>query len=81
MLRLLYIYFRCNHQLGNNFIGTVQTKRLHLPNKGNFPYRGKQMERGTMRCMETPSLQAKTPQSLFFTAWQDRQPVHLLSTI
>ena len=56
--------------------GTCLVNRKGLPKEGIFPKKGKFMRpKGTVKCM------VNADNTLFFTAWQDNKPVHILSTI
>ena len=57
-------------------IGTVKINRKGLPKAGIFPKTGggKQVK-GVVKCMQ------RVGEDLYFTAWQDNKPVHMLSTI
>ena len=57
-------------------IGTVKINRKGLPKAGIFPKSGggKQVK-GVVKCMQ------RVGEDLYFTAWQDNKPVHMLSTI
>jgi len=60
-----------------NFIGTVKSNRKGTPKSHIFPYKGKfKRERGEMLGMEM----VYNENNLFFTAWQDVKPVHMIST-
>jgi hypothetical protein len=54
----------------------VKVNRKVLPKEGIFPKKGKSVKpKGTVKCM------VNEDKSMFFTAWQDNKPVHMLSTI
>jgi hypothetical protein len=55
--------------------GTTKVNRKGLPREGIFPKKGPgKMVKGSVRCMKMPG------QDIYFTAWQDNKPVHMLST-
>ena len=55
--------------------GTVKINRKGLPKNGKFAKKGKaMMPKGSVKCMVNA---AKT---MYFTAWQDNKPVHMLSS-
>ena len=57
-------------------IGTVKINRKALPKGGIFPKKGKNKPiKGQVRCMK------KDAEEIYFTAWMDNKPVHMLSTI
>jgi hypothetical protein len=57
-------------------VGTVKVNRKGLPKEGIFPKKGAgKRVKGDVKCMQ------KLGEDLFFTAWQDNKPVHMLSTI
>ena len=57
-------------------VGTVKINRKGLPKEGIFPKKGAgKRDKGDVKCMQ------KLGEDLFFTAWQDNKPVHMLSTI
>ena len=57
-------------------IGTVKVNRKGLPRDGIFPKTGAgKQPKGSVKCMLNPG------EDVFFTAWQDNKPVHMLSTI
>jgi hypothetical protein len=63
---------------GNYFVGTIKTNKSGLPAEGKFPKTGRgKKQRGVMSQMSS-IYQGIT---LYFTAWMDKKPVHLLSTI
>ena len=63
---------------GNHAVGTIKTNSLGLPGEGKFPKTGNgKRERGTLQQMSRFYNGIK----LYFVAWMDKKPVHLLSTI
>ena len=73
MLTMEYI---CD-TLGNYFKGTCKANKQGIPNDGIFPKDGRNKQpRGTRR--QIVKLMEK---KVYFTAWQDNKPVHLLSTL
>jgi len=57
-------------------IGTVKVNRKALPKGGIFAKKGKNKPiQGQVRCMK------KDAEEIYFTAWMDNKPVHMLSTI
>ncbi len=63
---------------GNYFVGTIKTNKLGLPAEGKFPKTGNGKRlRGVLQQM-TSTFQQFT---FYFTAWMDKKPVHMLSTI
>lgn len=63
---------------GNHAIGTVKTNKSGLPEVGKFPKTGNgRKNRGESKQMKT-NVNGK---NVYFLAWQDNKPVHLLSTI
>ena len=56
-------------------VGTVKVNRKGLPREGIFPKTGAgKQQKGTVKCMQ------RLGWDIYFTAWQDNKPVHLLST-
>jgi hypothetical protein len=66
--------------IGMDFVGTVRLNRHGLPKnkprQENACFTSKKHERGEMSCQETIKENIK----LYFTAWMDTKPVHVLST-
>ena len=57
-------------------IGTAKINRKGLPKAGIFPKKGKnKKEKGQVKCMK------KDAEDIYFTAWMDNKPVHMISTI
>jgi hypothetical protein len=57
------------------FVGTIKVNRKGIPSNGIFPSKGKQRQRGEMVSLQIPS-----GEPIYFTAWQDNKPVHMLHT-
>lgn len=56
-------------------LGTVKTNKKYLPKDGIFPTTGKSVKpRGAFECRKMAN------KEIYFTSWQDKKPVHLLST-
>ena len=63
---------------GNHFVGTIKTNKIGLPNDGKFPKTGPgKKQRGILKQM----VSTWNGMACYFTAWMDKKPVHLLSTI
>jgi hypothetical protein len=63
---------------GNHFIGTIKVNKQGLPDAGKFAKKGAgKKQRGVMKQMSATIRNIP----LFVTAWMDRKPVHILSTI
>ena len=59
-----------------DMIGTAKINRKGLPKAGIFPKKGKnKKEKGQVKCMK------KDGEDIYFTAWMDNKPVHMISTI
>ena len=58
--------------LGIHVVGTVRVNRKGLPRQGIFSTKKNAQARGSMQCF--------VKDDIYFTAWQDNKPVHLLST-
>ena len=57
-------------------MGTVKVNRKGFPKEGIFPKKGAgKRNKGDVKCKQ------RLGEDLFFTAWQDNKPVHMLSTI
>ena len=64
---------------GINSVGTIKTNRSGLPKQHLLPYKGKNVKpRGYMHQFRKKVTDNKF---IYFTAWQDSKPVHLISTI
>ena len=64
---------------GIHSVGTVKSNRTGLPAEGKFSKRKNAQPRGDIRVMKA-RLPAPLEGFLYFTAWQDNKPVHVLST-
>jgi hypothetical protein len=63
---------------GNYFVGTCKTNKAGLPAAGKFPKTGNgKQQRGVFKQMASVLDQF----TIYFTAWMDKKPVHMLSTI
>lgn len=65
---------------GIHFVGTIKTNRSGLPKAGMIK-RNERRQRGFMKQMRADIVHENGMDSVFLVAWQDRQPVHMLSTI
>jgi hypothetical protein len=66
--------YLCNHRKIHAG-GTVKVNRKGLPQDGVFPKKGNgKRVKGDVKCMK------KDGEEIYFTAWQDNKPVHMLST-
>lgn len=62
-----------------HYVGTIKVNKTGLPKKGLFAKTGAAKHaRGDMQCYESSVPNSET--KLYFTAWQDSKPVHILST-
>ena len=62
-----------------HFVGTIKSNKSGIPKKGLFAKTGAgKHPRGDMQCYEFSVPDSDT--KLYFTAWQDSKPVHMLST-
>ena len=66
---------------GIHVVGTVRKNKKELPKDAIFHKTGRgKRGRGEMKCMAKP-LDTSGQRYLYFTAWMDSKPVHLLHTI
>jgi hypothetical protein len=68
------------HAWGIHVVGTTRVNKKGLPKEGIFAKSGRtKRDRGAMKCMAKP-LDANGQDHLYFTAWMDSKPVHILHT-
>ena len=66
-------------RLGFHIVGTIKTNRRGLPVEGKFPKSGPNVQpKGTIKIMKTQA--SDNGYSIYFTAFMDNKPVHLMST-
>jgi hypothetical protein len=68
--------------IGIDIVGTVKANKKGLPKECMFPKKGRNVRlRGEMRSMTVAMpLRAGGTVPIYFTAWMDSKPVHMLST-
>jgi len=64
---------------GIHCVGTVKSNRTGLPAEGKMSKRKNAQPRGDIKVMKA-QIPAPLQGDLYFTAWQDNKPVHILST-
>jgi hypothetical protein len=65
---------------GIHVVGTTHVNKKGLPKEGIFAKSGRaRRERGAMKCMAKP-FDPNGQDHLYFTAWMDSKPVHILHT-
>ena len=63
------------------YLGTIKVNKSHLPADGKFPKKGRNKKRrGEMKQMMA-RLSSHPNAWMYFVAWMDNNPVHLISTI
>ena len=74
-LELADLAFRC----GFHIVGTIKANRRGIPAEGKFAKTGPNVQpKGTIKIMKSPA--GEEGKFIYFTAFQDNKPVHLMST-